>query len=493
MATVSALVQAPAGAEPGAAATTCRGKPVTVVASTSVTTGTEGDDVVAMTPLGWNRFDALGGNDTICLALGASSGGRDPRPPTGVVDAGPGDDVVIDESALDPGAGMYVGLGTGDDSFTGNDLAEEVYADSAPQAPDASVPAGSQRDVIHTGGGGDAVWSTAPEGGLNADTITFGSGTARVVYRGAMAPEGLLDVTTAVSARLELPLPGAAEPVARGELTVDNVARRATVGAAQVLTWSGQILGFRFGRDAGTSSGLPVSFTGSDAPEGVTVAGGPVGDIRLAGGDDALGVEAYNDPFVPRSADGGAGTDTAAIDTACRTLTIALARSATCDGSTGPFVGFELVRGSSGSGGSEVTVVGTGEGERLVANGDLVTVRGRGGADEVLVDEGWTVRVRGGGGRDRIAASGDDVIVRGQRGGDRITLLGSPGYRLFGSEPPETRRQVALGGRGPDILKGTSQRRPDRLVGDRGRDYADGRAGERDFCDAETIRRCERP
>jgi hypothetical protein len=48
---------APAGAT---AATTCLGKPVTIVATAQVKTGTEGDDVVAMTPGGWNSFDALG-------------------------------------------------------------------------------------------------------------------------------------------------------------------------------------------------------------------------------------------------------------------------------------------------------------------------------------------------------------------------------------------------------------------------------------------------
>ena len=57
------------------------GRAVTVVASSSVTTGTEGDDVVAMTPGGWNQFDALGGNDTICLAVPAAIAGGDPGRP----------------------------------------------------------------------------------------------------------------------------------------------------------------------------------------------------------------------------------------------------------------------------------------------------------------------------------------------------------------------------------------------------------------------------
>jgi hypothetical protein len=109
----SVLVPVAQAAAPGAA-TTCLGKPVTIVASTEVTVGTEADDVVAMTPLGWSTFDALGGNDTICLALGAArEGGRDPQPPAGRVDAGAGDDVVVDESPDYPGVTMDVGLGVG--------------------------------------------------------------------------------------------------------------------------------------------------------------------------------------------------------------------------------------------------------------------------------------------------------------------------------------------------------------------------------------------
>lgn len=492
-AVASALAQVADAAEPRVA-TTCLGKQVTIVASTEVTVGTDADDVVAMTPLGWSTFDALGGNDTICLALGAASeGGRDPQPPSGQVDAGAGDDVVVDESPNYTGAIMRVGLGVGDDSFTGSDLPETVYTDSSPTAFEEPVPAGTQRDFVATGGGADVVWTSAPTGGLNADRITFGSGTAHAFYVGGMSPDGLLDMANATSASLGLPLPGAAEPLARGELVVDNAARRATVGGAQVLAWSGEIRSFRFGRDAGTSSGLPVSFVGTDADEGVTVAGGPIGDVNLGGGDDALWVEAYNDPFVPRSAHGAAGTDWAAIQTDCLTLTVSLADSVTCDGTTGPFGGFEQVIGQTDRGSSHVTVIGTDASERLVANGDHVAVLGRGGSDVILVDEGWTTRVDGGRGADHIVATGDNVVVRGQGGPDRVLLQGSPGYLLFGMEPPEVERQVATGGRGADVLRGTSQKAADRLIGGRGRDVVDGRGGIRDYCTAETIRRCERP
>ena len=43
-----------------------------------------------MTPGGWNQFDALGGNDTICLAVPAAIAGSDPGRPTGWVEPVPG-------------------------------------------------------------------------------------------------------------------------------------------------------------------------------------------------------------------------------------------------------------------------------------------------------------------------------------------------------------------------------------------------------------------
>jgi hypothetical protein len=484
------MMAAPANA---AAATTCLGKPVTIVASATVTTGTDSDDVVAMTPSGWSSFDALGGNDTICLALGTATGGTKPMPATGYLDAGSGDDIVVNQSAASPGAAMHIGLGAGDDTFTGNDINELIFADSSLQTFDAPVLSGTQRDVVSTGGGADMVWTAAPLEGLNADHITFGAGTAQISYLGAMSPQGVLDVSAASFASLQLPQPGAAEPTARGELLVDNETRRATVGGAQVLTWTGEIRSFQFGRDAATSSRLPVSFTGSGADESVTILGGPVGDIRLAGGDDGLWVQAYNGPFVPRSADGGPGENTAAIETNCLLLTVIVDRGSSCDGTTGPFTGFSEVIATSNLGRSRVSLVGTDAGERLVANGDSVTVRARGGRDNILVDEGWTTRVLGGPGGDRIVARGDDVVVRGQAGADRILLVGPPGYNLFDGADVEMRQQVALGGSGADILSGTSIGRGDRLVGGAGHDRANGRAGKHDFCLAEATRHCEQP
>jgi hypothetical protein len=495
-ASISVMVSmfvAPAASSAQPAATTCLGRAVTVVASSSVTTGTEADDVVAMTPGGWNQFDALGGNDTICLAVPAAITGGDSWPPTGWVEAGAGNDTVVDESEIAAGAQVNVGLGAGDDSFTGNGLSERVFADTSTQTYDGAVPAGTHRDVIATGAGADTVYTAAPEGQLNADRIVFGAGEASVDYRGAMGPDGVLDVSAASSALLRVPRPGAASPVGIGELVVDNVAHRATVAGSPVLRWTGEISFFQFGRDAGTSSGLPVSFIGTDADEGVTVSGGPIGDVRFGAGDDFLKVEAYNDPFVPRSTDGGPGSDTAQIDTHCVVLTVVVDESATCDGNSGPFTGMEEVLQSSDVGGGQVTLIGTNRDERLVAIGDRVVVRGRGGDDDVLVDEGWTTRVRGGDGDDRIYVEGDDVVVRGDAGADRIRVDGPLNYYLFGGKPVETRQHVALGGRGPDVLIGSDYGVADRLVGGRGRDRADGRKGHRDYCRAEVVSRCERP
>lgn len=483
----AALLLPPAGAAPGTAATTCQGRPVTIVASAEVTKGTPGDDVVAMTPLGWTTFDALDGDDLVCLALGEPAGGRDARGPVGHLEAGPGDDVVVNGSALAPGAEMIIGLGGGSDSYTGNGVTERVYADSTVSAPDDVAPVGAQRDLVDTAGGTDLVWSSAPVGALNQDRLVLGPGEARVAYRGAMAPDGLLDVSASSDAHLDLPAPGAAEPLARGPLTVDNVAARSTVGGVDVLRWTGSFRAFSFGSHPGRWA-LPVSFRGSDAAESVTFADTAVGEVRLGGGDDDLTVDSYNGPLVLRSADGGEGADTAGIHARCRVLAIAVARYAACDEASTPFGGFEDVGGTNDVPGSQLTLLGSEGAERLYASGHRVTMRGRGGADELAVDDSVTSRVSAGRGADRVYASGDDVLVRGQAGGDRIVLGGSAGIR---PRRPVPWRQVALGGAGPDLLRGTTDKRMDRLVGNRGRDRADGRAGRRDLCLAETTTRCE--
>ena len=124
------LVAAPVHA---AAPTTCQGKPVTIVATTTVTAGTEGDDVVAMEPGAWTSFDAKGGNDTICLALPAEiiTDHYGTREQLGIVDAGPGDDTVINLMPVRAtGISATVVLGLGSDTYTGADAGEEVHAET---------------------------------------------------------------------------------------------------------------------------------------------------------------------------------------------------------------------------------------------------------------------------------------------------------------------------------------------------------------------------
>lgn len=484
----AALVAAPTAVS--AAPTTCEGKAVTIVASATVLEGTDGDDVVAMEPGAWNRFDAKGGNDLVCLAAGkADINDRDSRPPSGYLDAGTGDDTVVN---LTPSGttGIYttVVLGLGNDSFQGADVGEEVFAekyvlDVATLGTDASVT-GSQRDVI-TGAG--TVWSSAPLDGPNEDRIIFGTRAGRAVLDGRMSPAGLLDLSAATEAAIELPVPWRMRWVDYGFVTVDNRARQVEASGV-ALTWVGDVDTFTIGHQTSSTDPAPVSFVGSDADERVTFADVQVAHVAMGGGDDTLDVRSYNHGLVPLSAHGGPGRDSAYLDVACsRSFLVKLDRIALCDGTSGPFTGFLDV---AVSGGRTTTLIGTGRSERLIVSGDTVIVKGFGGDDDILVDDSWSARVLAGAGADRIATWGDDVIVWGQGGADRIRLLGTAGVDPDGRRG--SRQQVALGGRGRDVLVGTAGD-GDRLVGGLGKDRADGRQGRRDHCSAEVTQRCERP
>lgn len=477
-----------------AAPSTCQGKAVTIVATRTVTQGTEGDDVVAMEPDGWNTFKALGGNDTICLAAGAAQpNDRDPVPPFGFLDAGAGDDTVVNLMAPGTtGVSTTVVLGLGSDTYQGADVGESVYAEKQggdfddPYAIDPTF-VGAQSDVVT---GAATVHSAAPNDGTDLDRITFGHGAARVVLDGAMGSGASIDVTAASSAALELPRPSRWGVIAPGTVTVDNRERYVEAAGVPKVWWTGDVETFTIGHPLSWLDEPAVSFVGGPAPESVTFADVPMGVVRLGSGDDSLTVQALNHGYVPRAADGGPGRDSASIHGMCRVLAVRLDDSARCDAQSGTFSSFHDVVATSSVDESATTLVGTARGERLVASGESVRVDGRGGSDEIGVDDAYSARVRAGAGADRIWASGDDVVVRGQGGRDRIRLLGTAGISLTGDP---ARRQVALGGRGNDVLIGTSSTRPDRLVGGPGRDRADGRAGRRDFCTAEVTRRCERP
>lgn len=472
-----------------AAPTTCLGKPVTIVATTTVTEGTEGDDVVAMEPGQWNNFDAKGGNDTVCLAAGRPNiNDRDSWPPFGYLNAGAGDDTVVNLTpAGTTGITTRVVLGLGNDSFQGADVGEEVFAetyvsDVATLGTDPSL-AGSQRDVVDRAA---TVWSSAPVDGLNEDRITFGTGPARAVLDGRMSSTGLVDVSAASEAAIELPVPSRMRWVDFGFVTVDNRARQVEASGV-ALTWIGDVDTFHVGYQTSDIDPAPVSFAGTDADERVTFADVQVAHVGMGGGDDTLTVSALNHSVVPLSADGGPGRDSAYLSAVCsRSFTVRLDRTASCDGESGTFTGFSDV---AIDGGRTTTLTGTHRSERLVVSGDTVVVKGFGGNDEIGVDDSWSARVLAGPGADRLWVRGDDVVVRGQAGRDRIKLLGTAGLDPGGRSGG--RQQVALGGRGPDVMVGTTGN--DHLVGGPGKDAANGRKGRRDHCSAEVTKRCERP
>ncbi|UUZ59629.1 hypothetical protein [Nocardioides sp. B-3] len=231
-----------------------------------------------------------------------------------------------------------------------------------------------------------------------------------------------------------------------------------------------------------------MSLVGSDADEDVTVTGGPVGDIRPGGGDDSLSMQAWGDAFVPRSADGGPGSDSGRLETACLALRVENGGSATCDGASGPFGSFDEVIATSLNSGSTVRLVGSAAAERPGRQWRPSHDPGARAGPTRSASTMPTRRVSGGGGGDDIWASGGDVIVKGQAGRDHIELSGPEGR-----PGAAVARQVALGGRGADKLRGTDESAGDRLVGGRGRDSANGRGGKLDRCPAETTKNCERP
>jgi hypothetical protein len=80
----------------------------------------------------------------------------------------------------------------------------------------------------------------------------------------------------------------------------------------------------------------------------------------------------------------------------------------------------------------------------------------------------------------------------GGKGADRIRL-DLLTIAPFGGKSPKKKVLEARGGAGRDRLIGSSTGVADRLIGGRGSDHADGRAGKRDYCVAEKTVRCERP
>jgi hypothetical protein len=419
---------------------TCQGKPATVVGPTEGainTNGTQGDDVI-VAPIGpYGTVQGLGGDDTICLVNGLKSTLLDQSV---LVRAGAGNDSVVNEAVLFPGI-LTVELGTGADHYVGADYTEAVYG-----AWSSGLPHDTEPDVIETRGGDDRISSGSP-GIVDGDTIATGAGRDSVTYAGAAG--GTLDNGPDPD-NLQLTDKWA------GDLAVDNVTRRATIGDGTVLTWTSvDTFSMRAARRG------KISFVGSDAPESINIVNwgqdlAAPSQITTGGGDDSVGLQAY----LPAGVDLGDGDDSLSY-AACHRAYVALDVSAECltidarEVSTA-LAGIESFDGRTTDG---LTVRGTERADRVTASARYVLVRSGPGADRVRVFADRTAEVVGGRGADRLNAVAEHgAILRGGWGGD-----------------------VLRGGYGPDTL-----------LGGAGQDTAYGKQG-RDLCVAEVRNSCQRP
>ncbi|MCF6379551.1 hypothetical protein L2K70_18215 [Nocardioides KLBMP 9356] len=463
------IAAAPSHAEP----LTCQGRTVTVEGST----GTPGDDVMVVGQTLGGGASAGEGSDLVCVRITSSS-----EPFVFTVDAGPGDDTVVNEST-DGNASLTVVLGAGSDAYTGSETGEAVHAGTG----DWSRLGGStdtERDVIDTRGGGDSVYSGSIDAGSgNRDQLTLGEGDDRLHWAGVQAgptPD----------------LGGGANTLHlyRGwqgnDLAVDPPTGTAAVDGRPVLRWSGAVTSWTVLVD-----NLRTTFTGTDANERVVFGSGspvpsqglmapPSPDARrtvdLRGGDDSL---VFYDT-VGGDLVGGDGRDRVELGY-CVEGAVRVGVAYTCLRNSSPRLEFtgamdaweEVVLA-----GAYVSLVGTESSEVLRGSGASIRMSGRGGDDLLTasrqrstMDARRPVVMRGGDGDDILTGTyGDDRLVGGA-GGDRVS--GSSGADLL------------LGGSGRDRLSGGKG--ADRVRGGTGRDRADGYDG-RDTCAAEVRRSCER-
>jgi hypothetical protein len=438
---VVAGTQGLVGAPATAGAVTCNGATVTVQGPTSGhdTTGTEGDDVI-VAPLHFDTVvSGLGGNDTICLVDASSAEASDRTQIQ--VDAGAGDDTVLNQSTSNPAfwSPVHVELGPGADRFAGAPYGEIVFgADDTDGTSDGDTDV----DVIDTGGGDDSVVTgTNVVSSPNHDHVATGAGHDTVFYAGLAG--GSVDNGPDPD---NLVLDGGWT----GRLDVDNVTLRATVGAQTLLTWTA-VAGFFLSPPRGSL----VSFAGGAAGERVELTG-PQGrkdpaaaSVETGGGDD----EVVLDRYLPTLVDLGDGHDS--LEYHCKHAVIRMDRGASClvgdlDVAITELRGLEDLRAS---GTERLDVRGTPRRDTIEAHARVVRVEGRGGGDQIWV--GTRAEVRGGGGDDRMWGSGG------------VTFFGGPG---------------------DDVLRGASGR--DRLTGGPGHDVANGGMGV-DVCVAEVRIRCE--
>lgn len=439
-----------------AAATTCQGRPVTVTG----TVGTEGDDVMLVEPGQYATVQALAGNDLICIVATPLDDWRHMD-----LDAGPGDDAVVNDST-DVDSAMYsVSLGEGADSYrglaqaVGSDVFEEVYAGT--RGSQASGATDTAADTITTGGGDDIVYSgPITAGAPNADVVRSGSGADTAHWTGEQTASTTLDLGTGANIL----------KVYRGwqatSIVVDAGQHLATGDGRPLLRWAGDVTEVDLQLD-----NRDLTFVGTDAAEtirmgssaGVQTSAPPVGSrsALLGRGDDSLVLYSPGSGTI----DGGRGTDRFHVS-ACGTARLRIGGTSTCTTSANPQVSHTFDLASF---------------EDLLVLGDDVSLRGsdRGERVKVVADR---IRLQGGGGPDLLnpnaslgsTAYDTPVVVSGGRGDDRV----------LGTHTTDLLR----GGPGDDRLFG--QAGDDAILGGTGRDKAVGKDGN-DRCSAEVRRTCK--
>lgn len=449
------LTGAPAHADP---TITCQGRPATVVGST----GTEGDDVMVVVPQPGVTAQALGGDDTICIVAAPEGGIR-----SVIVDAGTGDDTVVNESADVEDVWYTTILGPGADSYTGLDAVIPDHPRASPFhetvfAGVRDLTTGSVEgsldvdvDVIDTRGGDDVVHSgTTIPGATNNDTVLTGTGDDTVEWAGERRGAGALDVGTGENTL-------AVHPGWQGTSTmVSGPARAAVVDGRTVLRWEGSVARYDVRVDT-----RDQSFAGTNADETLVLASRVAGGrrvISMGGGDDHLALYSMGSGRVT----GGPGRDSYSGN-GCSTASIRIGGTFAC----APVAGSAVRHAFDFD-----------DFEDLVLEGGDVTVLGSDADEKIKVVAATRIRVRGRGGDDVLNANASGAL----RGDAPVVMAGGTGAdRIVGSPV----RDRLLGGSGNDKLFGDG--RSDEIVGGPGRDKAFGQHG-RDSCSAEVRRSCER-
>lgn len=464
-----AFAAVPANAEP----LTCQGQAVTVTGDI----GTAGDDVMVVGSTATGTASSGAGNDLVCIRVTSSR-----EPLTYGVDAGPGDDRVVNEST-DLNTRLSVVLGSGADTYLGSDVTGELVVGGASAWGRAGDTSDVEADAIDTRGGSDAVYSGSVDPGTrNQDRITLGDGDDSLHWAGEL-----------VGAAVDLGAGNNSLALYAGwqadDLHIDATTSTVSADARPVLRWTGAVRTYLLRVDT-----LRTRFTGTDAAEslryaiahpetpGSAILPDPARrlDADMGGGDDSI----TEWDFVGGSLVGGPGDDALQAG-ACLEADVRLGETFSCLAAYSPRVEYtstldawEEIQVPGGL----VNVVGTTGPDRVIASGSRVRVRGRGG-DDWLAASGsrsrtrtpWMVVLDGGPGNDTVSGGyGHDKLIGGS-GRDRIA--GSSGDDLL------------IGGRGADHL--TAGKGRDEVRGGRGRDRADGEAG-RDRCVAEVRRSCER-